>query len=287
MPLTANIIILNYNGKELLPQCLPSIVEAARKSPFPCRVTLLDNQSKDDGLSWAKQNYPEVEIVHSPQNRFLCSYNDYIAADKDDVVILLNNDIKVDAGFIAPLVKPFETDPLLFLVAPRVMDFSGKKVEAGKSRSGIRAGHFWCNARYPGYESELMQASETDSSGFGAFSREKFIALNGYDDLYLPGIMEDVDLCYRAKGAGFHLRYEPQSVVYHIGQASFKKVFGSKKIMTLAHRNTFLFMWKNFKSPGFWVSHVFFLPFRILWSLLKGDDTLFAGLIQALQKKRP
>jgi hypothetical protein len=73
-------------------------------------------------------------------------------------------------------------------------------------------------------------------------------------------------------------------VVYHVGQATFKKTFGSARIAALAHRNNFLFMWKNFSSPGFWLPHLFFLPFRLAWALVKGDTTLIRGLAQALGK---
>ena len=280
-PLSANIIILNYNGAELLPKCLPSIAEAAAASSYPVRVTVLDNLSTDNGLDYVRSNFPSVKIEIAAANRFLCSYNDCLKKMTEPVAILLNNDIRVDKNFAAPLLKKFEEDPQAFLAAPRSMTFDGKSLEAGRSKAGVKWGIFWCEARYQGYENDMMMPSETFSSGFGAFSREKFLALGGYDDGFLPGIMEDVDLCYRARRAGFHLYYEPQSVVYHIGQASFKKAFGEYKIKVLAHRNSFLFMWKNFRGPLFWLSHLFFLPLRLLYACLRGDFSLLEGFSNA------
>ncbi|MBI3307220.1 MAG: glycosyltransferase [Candidatus Omnitrophica bacterium] len=276
------IIILNYNGENLLPQCLPSIVEAARRAKYPAKITLLDNLSLDAGVAYAAQHFPEVEIVHAPQNRVLCSYNEYLPHVKEPIVILLNNDIRVAPDFVEPLVQRFLSDPQTFLVAPRVMTFDGSKIEAAKTKAGMRFGLFWANARYPGYEEESLTPSETFSSGFGAFSRDKFLALKGYDDEYMPGIMEDVDLCYRARQAGFHLYYEPSSVVYHIGQAAFKKRFGRWKISVIAHRNTFLFMWKNFSGFKFWFNHLFFLPLRLVIATLKGNFALPVGLFEAI-----
>ena len=61
--MSVRIIILNYNGAGLLPQCLPSIAEAARRSRFPAQVTLLDNLSTDTGLEYAAAHFPEVLIV--------------------------------------------------------------------------------------------------------------------------------------------------------------------------------------------------------------------------------
>lgn len=280
-----HIIILNYRGADLLPQCLPSVVAAAQKASSSTRVTVLNNPGpeSESGLDYVHREYPEVLIKQAPQNRILCSYNDYLPQIEEPIVILLNNDIRVDANFVDPLVEKFEKDPDTFLVTPKVMTFDGESIEAGKSKAGIRWGMFWCNARYPGYEKEINTPSETYSSGFGAFSRDKFLKLGGYDDRYSPGIMEDVDLCYRAQKAGYTLYYEPRSVVYHMGQASFKKEFGSKQTLRIAHRNNFLFMWKNFSCPGFWLQHLFFFPARMLYALITCQFEFVKGFFEAVK----
>jgi len=281
--LSARIIVLNYKGAELLPQCLPSIVEAARHASYPTQVTVLNNPGGQDGLDYVEKQFPEVHIERSPVNRILCSYNDYVKKVKESVVILLNNDIRVDKNFVDPLVDKFKDDPNAFLAAPRVMTFDGEAIEAAKSKAGIRFGLFWCNARYPGYQEEAMLPSETYSSGFGAFSRQKFVELGGYDDRYLPGIMEDVDLCFQAHQLGYRLYYAPTSVLFHIGRASFKKAFGERETNIVAHRNTFLFMWKNFKGFTFWVSHIFFLPFRLLFAAARGNWAMILGFLRAVR----
>lgn len=279
------IVILNYNGRNLLEKCLPGIVQAAGSARHPTRVAIIDNQSTDDGLDYVRKEFPSVDIWVSPENRYLCSYNDYLKLIPEPVAILLNNDIRVDGNFIDPLADIFDRDPQAFLAAPKVLTFDGTAIEAASSRSGVRLGMFWCNARYPGYEYDADQPSETFSSGFGAFCREKFLSLEGYDDRYLPGILEDVDICYRAKQAGYRLCYEPRSIVYHMGQATFKKKFGSHGIAVLAHRNTFLFMWKNFKTAEFRIQHLFFLPGRLFYALLTGQLSFVQGLFQALGKQ--
>jgi len=280
------IIVLNYNGAALLPQCLPSIVTAAQRAQLKTETTILDNLSTDAGLDYVASAFPEVTVVRAAQNKVLCSYNDYLRQIEEPVVILLNNDIRVDPGFVNPLVRKFAEDSRTFLVAPRVMSFDGTRVEAGRSKAGIRFGIFWCKARYPGYETEAFDPSSTCSSGFGAFSKKGFLELGGYDERYLPGIMEDVDLCYRAQKRGYHLYYEPQSVIFHIGQASFKKAFGEAKMSEVAHRNNFLFMWKNFSGFQFYFSHIFFLPLRLLWAALKGNRAFVRGFWNALQLER-
>lgn len=280
------VVILNYRGAQLLPQCLPSIVEAAHRSIHEVTTAILNNPSgqTDEGLEYVRNRYPEVEIWQSPENKILCSNNFYLPHVAEPVVILLNNDIRVDAGFIDPLVKKFEEDPLVFMTAPKVLRFDGQSLDAASSRAGMKWGMFWCSARYPGHEKEVDQPSETYSAGFGAFSREKFLSLGGYDERFKPGILEDVDLSFRARSAGYKLYYEPLSVVYHMGQASFKKEFGRSQTSIIAWRNTFLFMWKSFKGPGFWLPHLFFLPLRLAAAVILGRFDFIEGFRQALVK---
>ena len=67
-----HILILNYNGRALLAECLPSIVEAAARSPVPCAVTVVDNGSTDGSLDELAQNWPKVGVLREP-NRGLTS----------------------------------------------------------------------------------------------------------------------------------------------------------------------------------------------------------------------
>ena len=278
----ARIIILNYNGEEMLAKCLPSIAEAVRFTKTPTAITMLDNQSADKSEEYVQKNFPDIEFVKAPRNLVLCSYNDYLKKIAEPIVILLNNDIRVDKNFIDPMVKKFAEDPQTFLVAPRVHSFDGTSIEAVDSRFVLRWGMLWCSARYPGYEAHTMVPSRTSVSGFGAFSREKFLELGGYDLRYLPGTLEDLDLCYRAAQKGYSSYYEPNSLVFHMGQASFKKTYSNFKRETIAYRNTFLFMWKNFHGTHFWAAHLFFLPFRMIWMLLKGRWGFGIGFFEAL-----
>lgn len=266
----------------MLEACLPSVAEAAKRARIPTVVTVLDNRSTDQSEEYVRANFPEMEFVKAPDNLLLCSYNAYLAEITEPVVILLNNDIRVARDFVDPLVRKFEEDPLAFMVAPRVMRFDAAAIEAVDTRSGVKWGMFWADARYPGYEAHAMRPARTFSSGFGAVDRKKFVQLGGYDRRFLPGIMEDADLSLRAARAGFRLYYEPASVVYHMGQASFKKAFSNNQRETLAYRNTFLFMWKNYRGLRFWGAHLFFLPLRIVWSILKGRPGFVCGLFQAL-----
>ncbi len=276
------IVILNYNGEKLLGECLPSILEASRKSKAACRVTVIDNVSQDRSLEVLARDFPEVEVYRAKENLVLCSFNEYLKQMAEPVAVLLNNDIRVDAGFVDPLVVFFENDPDLFMVTPRCLSFDGSRYEGGRSKSRIKYGLFWSASVFPGYEAGILDSGYTMAAGFGAFDRKKFLELGGYDDLYLPGRLEDADLCFRAWQRGWKCVYEPRSVVYHQGATSFNQRFGSKKTLIIGHRNSFLFFWKNMTDLGYWLEHFLFVAPRILFAALTGKSELAAGFLEAL-----
>jgi N-acetylglucosaminyl-diphospho-decaprenol L-rhamnosyltransferase len=275
-----NIIILNYNGEKLLPICLPSIIEAKRRSVHAVRITVIDNQSADRGLEVLNSFCEEISVLKR-SNRVFCSYNDVVRDQSEDIAILLNNDIRVSPNFIDPMVEVLMKNEDAFMVAPKCYDFDGYQIEGGRSKGFIRYGWFGAMARYPGWEREQDKPGYTFQTGFGAVRRDRFLELGGYDDLYLPGRLEDADVCFRAWKRGWKCYYEPRSIVYHMGGASFGDKFGKGGISTIDSRNSALFFWKNIQYPGYWAMHFIFIPVRMVWWLLRGDFAAVKGLFQA------
>ena len=112
---------------------------------------------------------------------------------------------------------------------------------------------------------QLDQPGLTASAGAAlAVDRRKFMALGGFDPLYLPGRLEDLDFAYRGYLSGYHARYVPASVVYHLGMASFAAAFGRAGCDHLALRNTLLFQWKNLRHPLHLGRQLLGLPLRLL-----------------------
>lgn len=277
---TVNIIILNYNGRDLLAECLPSIVEASHTSKFSCKVTVIDNVSTDDSVSFLRSNFPDVDIVGAKENLVLCSYNDVLRIIKDDIVILLNNDIKVRNDFVDPLIELFKQEDV-FLVSPKSYFFDGR-YEGGKSYAFMRYGIFGTDHSFKEDCEKANERSYTFASGYGAFDREKFLELGGYDDLYLPGRLEDADLCFRAWKRGYKCYYQPESVVYHKGAESFNSRFGVNGTLVINSRNVFLFMWKNISSPLFLFEHIVLLFPRLIFACLRGQTVFVYGFLKAI-----
>ncbi|MBN2023647.1 MAG: glycosyltransferase, partial [Pirellulales bacterium] len=246
-----DLVILNYNGRRWLAECLPSIVEAARRSRHECDVVVIDNDSRDDSLAWLAERFPAVCVVRRP-NRGLCSYNDVLPELPGRVAVLLNNDIKLEPDAIDPLVEPLRDDSFgCFMTAPLCRRFDGRTYEGGRTAVQWRFGLVRATSFFAGHEALIERPGLTASAGaVMAVNRQTFLRLGGFDPLYLPGRLEDLDLAFRAYQAGYHARYVPDSRALHLGMATFAAVFGQDGCDRLALRNTLLFQWKNLREPG-------------------------------------
>lgn len=248
-PLDVDLLVLNYNGRRLLEACLPSVVAAAQASRHRCRVVVVDNASTDDSRAWLAQHHPQVEVIAQP-NRGLCSFNEVLSQRSGPLALLLNSDIRLAADCVDPLVEVVASDPRCFMAAPRCWLFDGETYEGFRTAVQWRWGLLQATARFPGYERGTEHGDLTASAGAALMvDRAKFHALGGFDPLYLPGRLEDVDLCLRAYVAGHVCRYVPQATCWHQGQATFGRQFGAAGCDRLALRNTLLLEWKLLTSP--------------------------------------
>lgn len=281
--LSAEIFVLNYNGRDLLAECLPSVIEAAAASPVPCPVTVIDNSSTDDSLQVLKDRFPDIRVLPLP-NRVLCSFNDAARASKADIVFLLNNDLKLDKGFVAPLLRAFEEHSDAFLAAPKTWTFDNSRYEGSLSKMYFRFGQFGALSRFDGFAAKVDRPGLTMQSGFGAFHRQRFLELGGFDDLYLPGTVEDSDLGFRAYKKGYRGYYAPDSKAWHKGQATFKRSFSSSRLLALNQRNLYLFVWKNISAPELVAQHLVWLFIRPALFMLRGRFEFLQGLFMAMPK---
>ena len=112
------VLVLNFNGLEHLDACLSSAVRAAA-AVAECRVVLVDNRSTDGSVAFTRQRFPTVEVVVSPANDFLFSLNEVVRARREDVVVIVNNDMRFDGQFVAALLPHFR-DPAVFGVGAAI-----------------------------------------------------------------------------------------------------------------------------------------------------------------------
>lgn len=273
-----SILVLNYNGKYLLEKFMESVVNAAKNSKHECRVILVDNVSSDGSVEFIERAFPDVLIYRAKENKILFSYNDAVKAINAEIVIFLNNDIRVAVDFIDYLVENF-SDEKVFFAAPKILNFENA-YNGGKS-------HFESKLGIIKSVTEKYAPDAAGSTQFiscGAFRGKTFTDLGGFDELYLPGIWEDADICYRGLKSGFKGVYVPKSVIWHDESSTFKKIYGDRKKMIIAHRNMFLFFWKNIDDPGIWILHIAMIIPLIMAALLMNKSEFAVGFVKALPR---
>jgi GT2 family glycosyltransferase len=283
-----HVLVLNYNGRRLLSECLPSVLAAAQKATPACRVSVIDNSSTDDSVAYLTSAFPHVPISRRP-NRGLCSFNDVLAELAEPVAVLLNNDIKLAPDCLdrlaAPLLGPQSGPSSCFMTAPLCWQFDGRTYEGFKTAVCWRWGLVQATALFPRHEQRIAQAGWTASAGAAlAVDRRKFLALGGFDPLYLPGRLEDLDFAFRGYQAGYHARYVPEAVAYHLGMGTFGPVFGREGCDRLALRNTLLFQWKNLRHPWHRLRHGAGLAARLMLDACRGRQTTLHALQEAWQR---
>jgi GT2 family glycosyltransferase len=278
-----HLLVLNYNGRALLEECLPSIVRAAERCPVPCPVSVVDNDSTDDSLTWLGRAYPNVGIFRQP-NRGLASFNIVLQGLDEPAVLLLNNDVKLDPDAVGPLLSTLESRPDALFSAPLCWTFDGELYEGMRTRVRSRFGLVQGVCRVPGHESHIHRPDLTASAGpILAVDRRRFLELGGYDPHYFPGRIEDLDLGFRGWMAGLRGYYVPESVAYHKGFGAFGPAFGADGCDSLAIRNTLLFCWKNLDGRRR-ATHFGWLAARLAHALLLGRKRFVAAFLDALKR---
>ncbi|MBU3956790.1 glycosyltransferase family 2 protein [Patescibacteria group bacterium] len=246
----SSIIIPNWNGEKLLRKNLPRVLDAVDDA----EVIVVDDASTDRSVNFIKKTYSQVRLaVHRKNRGFAATCNHGVNLAKGEIVVLLNTDVVPQRGFLEPILEDF-LDTKVFAVGCGEVDsgpgwavFKNGAVElVRKKRLKKKSSAFWA------------------SGGQSAFSREKWLALGGFDYLYQPFYLEDVDLCYRAWKRGFEILWDPRSIVRHKHRGVIKTRFSKKSIVLVTERNHLLFIWKNITAPEMIVTHKTWLKKRLL-----------------------
>jgi GT2 family glycosyltransferase len=250
------IVILNWNGKKLLEQFLPKVVEYSKDI---AEVVIADNDSKDDSLEFLRTNYPDIRLIINQENGgFAKGYNDALKHVDAEYYILLNSDVEVTPCWIQPIISMMENDKTIAACQPKMLSFKNKeKFEYAGAAGGFidHWGYPFCQGRIFGnLEKDHGQYNETLevfwSTGACMFVRaDVFHKLNGFDEEFFAH-MEEIDLCWRIRNAGYKVMYCPQSVVYHVGGGTLPK--NNPRKTYLNFRNNLLMIYKNAPAKDLW-----------------------------------
>ncbi|MCP4120646.1 MAG: glycosyltransferase family 2 protein [Bacteroidetes bacterium] len=273
------IVILNWNGLELLKKFLPSVMEY---SDFPnCRIYVADNASTDDSVKFLKESYgSKITIIKNDGNYgYAKGYNLALEGLTEDYFVLLNSDVEVTPQWIGPVISLMESNTSIAACQPKLLSYKNKDTFEYAGASGghmDKYGYPFCKGRiFDSFEKDLGQYQESESifwaSGAGIFVRsDAFRAADGFDeDLFAH--MEEIDLCWRFKRMGYDVRSCPDSVIYHLGGGTLSEMSPRKTYLNF--RNNRLILTKNIERRYFLIIYLI----RNVMDMLAAVQALFAG----------
>ena len=238
-----SVVITNYNGRRYLPDCLSSL-ELQTYRDF--ETILVDNASTDGSVEFVEENYPMVRIIRNRENLgFAGGTNAGIRAARGEYILTLNNDTRADPGFVEHLRKAMGADPAVGMCAAKMLFPDGSINSTGICIS--RSGAAWDRGMYEPDRGQYDHLEEVfgPCAGAALYRREMLDEVGLFDeDFFL--YMEDVDLAFRARLAGWSCRYVPEAKVYHHhgGTAG----VGTDLAVYYGNRNVVWYVVKNFPS---------------------------------------
>ena len=270
------IVILNWNGKKILEQFLPSVVEFSEEAT----IYVADNASTDKSIPYLKEKFNKVTIIQNKTNGgYAKGYNDALKNLTEDLLILLNNDVEVTQNWLQPIINEFKHDASLIAAQPKILDFNNKKYfeYAGAGGGFIdRLGYPYCRGRiFNTIEKDKSQYNDINkifwASGACFIVRSnEFRELNGFDENFFAH-QEEIDLCWRIQQNGGIIKYIGNSTVYHVGGATLSNINPTKTFYNF--RNSLLMLVKNIKSSKVWI----ILFMRLLMDGIAGLHFLIQG----------
>lgn len=245
------IIILNWNGEELLRKFLPIAAEHCISAQSD--LIIADNGSTDGSCAFIEREFPQVKLLRFPENLgFAAGYNRAIKETHYPFTILLNSDVEVTPGWWQPMLAFMETHKDVGALQPKIRSY----YDRDSFEYAGAAGGYLDNLGYPYCRGRVFEKVERDegqydgpaidvawASGAALMVRtEIYLKLGGLDPEFFAH-MEEIDLCCRMITAGWRVCAISDSYVYHMGGASLPK--GNPKKTYLNFRNNLLLLHKN------------------------------------------
>jgi GT2 family glycosyltransferase len=264
------IVILNWNGRKLLETFLPGVVACSKNDSV---IYVADNCSSDDSLEFVKKNFPEVCLILNDKNYgFAGGYNECLQKINADYFILLNSDVEVTPGWIPPVIKLMEDNPMIGACQPKIRSWQQKNFFEYAGACGGFIDHYG----YPFCRGRIFNTLEEDAgqyddsmevfwaSGACMFVRASvFKKLNGFDETFFAH-MEEIDLCWRMQRNGYSILIQPESVVFHVGGGTLDKMSPRKTFLNF--RNNILMLHKNLPASRLY----FVIGFRLILDGIAG-----------------
>lgn len=297
------VVILNWNGRKLLEEFLPSIIRFSAEA----NIYVADNASSDDSISFIKNSFPAIKIIQNTDNfGFAKGYNEALKFVEEEYYALVNSDIEVTENWLLPILEIFENQPETAVIQPKILDYKNKEMfeYAGAGGGFIdKYGFPFCRGRiFQSLEKDTNQYDDQIdifwASGACFFIRkEVFRKLDGFDEDFFAH-QEEIDLCWRAFNLNYKVKYTGKSTVYHVGGATLKESNPHKTFLNF--RNSLWMLTKNLPKGKLFSTLFIRLSldgqagihfmlqgkFPHLWAVLKSHFYFYLYLFKFLNKRK-
>ena len=251
-----SIVILNWNGCEMLRTFLPSVIRYSDMDGI--EICVADNGSTDASIEMLQMEFPAVRTILLDRNwGFADGYNKALELIDAEYVVLLNSDVEVTPDWLLPLTTYMDQHPEVAACQPKIRSQRRKDLfeHAGAAGGYIdRYGYPFCRGRiFSNVEVDKGQYDDIKpifwATGAALFIRlADFRAVGRLDGRFFAH-MEEIDLCWRLHARGYAIVCIPQSIVYHVGGATLNKENPRKTYLNF--RNNLIMLYKNLPSEEF------------------------------------
>lgn len=244
-----SVVIPNWQGKHLLEKNLPKVLAIGADE-----VIIIENGSTDGSLEFLQEKFPQVKLIINQTNLgFARAVNQGFRKASGDVVVLLNTDVIPEKNILSSVLPLFKNEDV-FAVS---LNEEGWSWARGYFKNGLIE-------HEPGEKTDKTHVSFWASGGSAVFDRKKWLELGGFNLIYEPFYWEDTDISYRAQKRGWEVLWEPNAQVEHKHEVTVKKHSQGTKKDLIGQRNQLLFFWCNITSLNMWLTHLFWMPIKLL-----------------------
>jgi len=284
-----SIVIPTWKGQRLLQSYLPSVIAAAdfyRSSVGAnTEIIVVEDAGGDSTMGWLQSNYGnEVRAVEHRHNLGFCAAcQTGFLQSQYPLVLLLNNDVRLEVNCIAPMVEHFK-DPDTFAVTGKMFNQKGDIFCNGGKIAQFRRGMWSSYLNYDvadGAQNDCSLLSFAAIAAFSVYNRDKFLAIGGFDPL--TAMFEDIEISYRAWKHGWLVKYEPRSIAYHDASQTMRRRYRRRSLEMLARRSRIVMHWLLLHDRCMFGSHVASMAGQLMVSWLWFDWPLYWAVITGLR----
>ena len=241
------IVILNWNGEQMLRTYLPTVMRYSREEAV---VYVADNASTDGSLAFLKRDYPQCRLIELEKNwGFAEGYNQALKMIDAEYYLLLNSDIEVTHHWLTPMIEYMDNHAEVAACQPKLLSiYDRDRFEYAGASGGFldRFGYPFCRGRiFDTVEADNGQYDDAAeilwATGAALMIRSKDYWEAGGLDARFFAHNEEIDLCWRLRIRGRRIMCLPESYVYHVGGGTLPKSNPMKTFLNFRNNLTMLY----------------------------------------------